>query len=198
MVAHEFKSAIVQNDRLLPGIHGLRGLAALAVALYHLNHLAGVAPPDYCKFIGRDFGFSVHLFYIVSAFSLTYSTGPRTGHPNWIPEYFIKRFFRIAPLFYLITAFEIVRQAAAGKIITDFKTILLNVTFTFGFVPFSGMVWGGMVGGRRNDVLRNFPRAYPDNPDAQVRPGVPSRKRDNKLFHAIGATHTALNVGSAS
>ena len=66
--AQEFKSAIVQKDRLLPGIHGLRGIAALAVVLYHSQHLGGSTPPDFFKFIGRDFGYSVHLFFILSAF----------------------------------------------------------------------------------------------------------------------------------
>jgi len=144
MTAHEFKSVIVQKGQLLPGIHGLRGFAALAVVLYHVIHLAGIVPPDFFKFIGRDFGYSVHLFFILSAFSLYHSTESRTNHPNWLPEYLIKRFFRIAPLFYCIIAFIIIRQAMkASKVVADFDSILLNFTFTFGFVPFSGFVWGG-------------------------------------------------------
>jgi peptidoglycan/LPS O-acetylase OafA/YrhL len=144
MMAHEFKSSIVQTDRLLPGIHGLRGLAALAVAVYHSQHLGGIMPPDLFEFIGRDFKYSVHLFFILSAFSLYYSTEPRIEHHNWLVDYFLKRFFRIAPLFYSIIAFEIGRQIVlAGRVMTDFNTILLNVTFTFGFVPFSSFIWGG-------------------------------------------------------
>ena len=140
----EFNSILVQKDRLLPGIHGLRGLAALAVVLYHTVHLVGITPPDFLEFIGRDFGYSVHLFFILSAFSLYYSTESLTNRPNWIPEYFLKRFFRIAPLFYFVIALEIARQIVfARRIVTDFNSILLNMTFTFGFVPFSGFVWGG-------------------------------------------------------
>jgi len=144
VTGQEFKSEIVQKGRLLPGIHGLRGLAATAVVLYHVVNFAGIAPPDFFKFIGRDFGYSVHLFFILSAFSLYHSTESRTNHPNWIPEYLIKRFFRIAPLFYCMIAFIIIRQAMkASKVVADFDTILLNFTFTFGFVPFSGFVWAG-------------------------------------------------------
>lgn len=136
-------SAIVRDSRLLPGIHGLRGIAALAVVLYHLHHLAGLDVPVFFRFIGRDFGYSVHLFFILSAFSLMHSTEPRLNQPRWVDEYLIKRFFRIAPLFYCILFFELARQAVFGGIRMDFHAILLNLSFTFGFVPFSGFVWGG-------------------------------------------------------
>ena len=144
MTAHEFKSEIVQKGRLLPGIHGLRGLAALAVILYHVTHIVGIAPSDFFKFVGRDLGYSVHFFFILSAFSLCHSTASRTNHPNWLLEYLIKRFFRIAPLFYCMIAFIIIRETIkAGRFVTDIDSILLNLTFTFGFVPFSGFVWAG-------------------------------------------------------
>ncbi|MEW6512984.1 MAG: acyltransferase [Pseudomonadota bacterium] len=136
-------SKIVQNVQLLPGIHGLRGIAALAVVLFHLQHLAGLDVPHVFAFIGRDLGYSVHLFFILSAFSLMHSTESKVHHQRWVHEYFIKRFFRIAPLFYFIILFELARQALFGGVVEDFSSILLNLTFTFGFVPFSGFVWGG-------------------------------------------------------
>ncbi len=142
----EFKSAIVKQSRLLPGIHGLRGLAALSVVLYHLQLLGGIVPSSVFKFIGRDFGFSVHLFFILSAFSLMYSTDPRISHRNWISAYFVKRFFRIAPLFYLIVAFQLARQISQAGAVFNINHLFLNLTFTFGFVPFSHsqfFIWGG-------------------------------------------------------
>jgi peptidoglycan/LPS O-acetylase OafA/YrhL len=135
-----FNSALVQKERLLPGIHGLRGVAALAVVLFHLIHIGEIKPPSLFSFIGRDFGYSVPLFFIVSAFSLMYSTEQRVNAHNWLITYFIKRFFRIAPLFYLILFFLFVFGLTGDNNIA--KTIL-NITFTFGFMPSSGMVWGG-------------------------------------------------------
>lgn len=143
MSSQSFNSALVQKGLLLPGIHGLRGIAALAVVLFHLQHIGRVDPPAFFSFIGRDFGYSVHLFFIVSAFSLMHSTERRTDHAGWVAEYFLKRFFRIAPLFYLIIGFELARQFTRGGIRVDAADILMNFTFTFGFVPFSGFVWGG-------------------------------------------------------
>ena len=138
MLAQEFKSAIVQKGRLLPGIHGLRGIAALAVVLYHLIHIAGIKPPAIFDFIRRDFGFSVHLFFILSAYSLMYSTESKSNQPNWLADYFIKRFFRIAPLFYLMVIFFVIFFGYRNV-----NNIILNLTFTFGFAPHTGFVWGG-------------------------------------------------------
>lgn len=142
MSSSSIESNVVKG-RLLPGIHGLRGIAAISVVLYHLKHIAGIDLPAFFSFISRDFGYSVHLFYIVSAFSLMYSTEDRVGKGDWVYEYFVKRFFRIAPLFYFMIAFELCRQLTHGKISSSLTDIFLNVTFTFGFVPFSGFVWGG-------------------------------------------------------
>lgn len=135
---HEFNSNLVQKERLLPGIHGLRGIAALAVVLYHLIHIADIKPPVMFDFIGRDFGFSVHLFFILSAYSLMYSTESKVSQPNWLTDYFIKRFFRIAPLFYLMIIFFVVVFGYHNV-----NNIILNLTFTFGFAPPTGFVWGG-------------------------------------------------------
>ena len=140
----EFQSKIIQKKRLLPGIHGLRGIAATAVVFYHLVHLSKLGPPALFDFIGRDFGYSVHLFFVVSAFSLYYSTNSKIERAQWVPGYFARRLFRIAPLFYLLVAFQLFRQLwFGGAISTSTNDILLNLTFAFGFVPFTGIVWGG-------------------------------------------------------
>lgn len=69
----QFNSTLVQDGRLLPGIHGLRGIAAIAVVFFHLVHVGGLNPPTSFQFIGRDFGYGVHLFHtqriLVDAFN---------------------------------------------------------------------------------------------------------------------------------
>jgi len=141
---NNFSSSIVQREQLLPGIHGLRGVAALAVVLFHLHHLVNIAPPVFFHFIGKYFGYSVHLFFILSAFSLSHSLSTKGFYPNWIIAYLLKRFFRIAPLFYFIAIIELCRQLInTGNISTPINQIILNFSFAFGLVPFQGIVWGG-------------------------------------------------------
>lgn len=143
MGAKDFKSSIVQKDRLLPGIHGLRGVAALAIVLFHLIHLADINPPAMFSFIGRGFGYAVHLFFILSAYSLMHSTESQVSRENWVKYYFIKRFFRIAPLFYSMIIFFMACGLFPLNNLKDFNNLLLNLTFTFGFAPETGILWGG-------------------------------------------------------
>lgn len=139
-----FKSATIPLDRLLPGIHGLRGIAALSVVLFHLVHIGNIAVPSAFAFIASDFGKGVHLFFVLSAFSLMHSTEHTMHRPTWATEYFVKRFFRIAPLFYCILAgmvlWPVIKHHAP---MVNLQTLLLNLTFTFGFAPWSGIVWAG-------------------------------------------------------
>ena len=142
--AKRFISANIPADRLLPGVHGLRGIAAIAVVLFHLVHLVKINPPDAFHFIAADFGKGVHLFFVISAFSLMHSTANTINCPDWLRIYFLKRFFRIAPLFYAIMAgmmlWPFLRHGAWGQ---NFETAILNLTFTFGLAPWTGIVWAG-------------------------------------------------------
>ena len=140
---YKIDSNLVARDRLLPGIHGLRGIAALAVVFYHLVHIGGVKPPAVFEFIARDFGYSVHLFFILSAFSLMHSTSGTLSRPDWLVRYFTKRFFRIAPLFYaLIVVMFCSQYVGVGRITTSLNTLLMSLSFSFGVMPLAGIVWG--------------------------------------------------------
>ncbi len=66
------------------------------------------------------------------------------SRPRWADEYFVKRFFRIAPLYYCLMAGMILWPAVkSGAWSVDFQALLLNLTFTFGFAPWKGIVWAG-------------------------------------------------------
>ncbi|WP_171185515.1 acyltransferase [Ruegeria sp. HKCCC2117] len=128
----------------MPALLGLRGLAAVSVVLFHINRQIKIDVPDWLWFVTTHFGHGVFLFFVLSAFSLSYTNVRRIGQPNWLVQYAIKRFFRIAPLFYAVLASELLRQyLSAGRIVSPDWQIFANITFTFGLVPHASMVWAG-------------------------------------------------------
>lgn len=140
-----FSSPTISRRRLLPGVHGLRGIAALSIVAFHLIHLSGIQAPFGWRFIGENFGLSVHLFFIISAFSLLYSHENSDQTQGWLVRYYTKRFFRIAPLFYLLLLYYIfVFYAYHVPREIDIHEIITNFTFAMNFTgrPES-LVWAG-------------------------------------------------------
>jgi peptidoglycan/LPS O-acetylase OafA/YrhL len=84
-------------------------------------------------FIKAHFGLAVPLFFGVSAFSLMYSTRIYSDRPNWIKTFLTKRFFRIAPLFYIMLALSILLKFNGPM--TDRYEIFLNILFGYNLVP---------------------------------------------------------------
>lgn len=82
-------------------IDSLRGLAILGVILVHSGQVSGNLPM-YLKNITDQGARGVQLFFMLSALTLFISLSRRK---TTILEFFIKRFFRIAPLFYLAIIF---------------------------------------------------------------------------------------------
>ncbi|HEX3060186.1 MAG TPA: acyltransferase family protein, partial [Usitatibacter sp.] len=121
----------------LEGLHGIRGLAAATVAFFHLTVIGGLAPPSLVAPVVAHFYLAVHVFFVLSAFALAYSA---TQSPTGYGEYLVKRFFRIAPLFYVLVAWAIYR---GGR--PDWATLAANLTFTFNLVPgmHLSLVWAG-------------------------------------------------------
>ena len=123
----------------LPGIYGLRFIAALMVIVFHLRDVAQVPPPyAYDRYLACGVG----LFFIISAFSLSYSTSKYLSQSDWIRTFALKRFFRIAPLFYVICLLEMYLQFTGPFHLSD---VVLTVLFIFIFFPDlqGSLVWAG-------------------------------------------------------
>jgi peptidoglycan/LPS O-acetylase OafA/YrhL len=130
-------------QKFLPGIHGLRAVAALSVLLFH--QAPNLSVPEFAGFIKSYGGMGVQLFFALSAFSLAHSTHDRMQQTGWVRSFALRRFFRIAPLFYAaIICFLIYDYLVWGKIHT-LSEIVLNVFFLHGFVPgvHESIVWAG-------------------------------------------------------
>lgn len=116
------------KDQRVHGLDALRGIAASAVVFVHAVqiHPLGV---DYKNWGIDYFSMGVPLFFLISAMSmsLAYSKGVS---PDRIWAYALRRFFRIAPLFYLMLCAWLYIGVQ-----TETGTIIRNMTFLFGFVP---------------------------------------------------------------
>jgi peptidoglycan/LPS O-acetylase OafA/YrhL len=124
-------------------IAALRGFAALYVFLFHLVYYPGLPLPVWTGNFIRAGGTGVTLFFIISAFTLSLSMRGQTSKPGATTRFYIRRFFRIAPLFYSWLAATWVIGMLQGDWTYSWKDVLLNIFFGFNFVPGrdDGIVW---------------------------------------------------------
>lgn len=82
---------------MLKSIHYTRGFAALLIVMFHYSFMyIGKVEPFNRIFLNGGFG--VDLFFLISGFIITYVTA-KSGR---VSSFFVKRFFRIYPLFLFI------------------------------------------------------------------------------------------------
>lgn len=148
-----------QNTNLkiehLPWLDGLRGTAALWVLLSHVQILSGLKSIPLLSW--GDL--AVDLFMMLSGFLMAHHYYLRQHIEPWTATatfytFWVRRFFRIAPLYYVLlavalllghwlgdyrTAISSVWPATATPIVRyqdqSILNILAHVTFTFGFMP---------------------------------------------------------------
>jgi len=124
-------------------LDSLRGLAAVYVVFYHMTLLPDphLMVPHWASMIVLNGGTAVTLFFIVSAFSLCYAM-QRHAHET-IYDFYVRRFFRIAPLFYTCIIFYIIRDYFYYHALHTPLEIAASVFFVFNFFPGheTGFVW---------------------------------------------------------
>ena len=96
-------------------IDALRGIAIIMVMMVHTSHR--VAPgKGLASDIMTNGGKGVQLFYIISALTLCFSLRSRKQKESkYILYFFIRRFFRIAPLFYVAMFFYLYLYNVGGN-----------------------------------------------------------------------------------
>lgn len=127
----------------------LDALRCFAIIYVVVSHLTLIPQPNLliphwiAPFIinGGDAG--VSLFFVLSAFSLSYSMDARSGETMLIRNFYIRRFFRIAPLFYILMVLYWIRDAVAFGVFHPVSEVLVNASLLFNLVPscITGFVW---------------------------------------------------------
>ncbi len=121
-------------------IDALRGIAILLVILVHTGQKI-IGLPQWGKSITDAGQFGVQLFFIVSAMTLfmSYEQREKKDGKNTRKFFFIRRIFRILPLFYVALAFFSVLYAFQG-IKVKVSDIILSATFLNNFDMFGASI----------------------------------------------------------
>jgi peptidoglycan/LPS O-acetylase OafA/YrhL len=134
-------------------IDALRGLAILAVLIIHTGQFGDNThlPTMFAAFVNKGI-YGVQLFFFISAFTLFLSVNARfEKEKHFTGNFFIRRFFRIAPVFYLAIIYYLWQNGMGngfwlgddGRVTT--ANIVSNFFFVQGFKPswINSIVTGG-------------------------------------------------------
>jgi peptidoglycan/LPS O-acetylase OafA/YrhL len=171
-----------QSEQRLAFLDSLRGLAAIYVVLFHMMLVPSphLAVPDWISqfvIFGRS---GVTLFFVISAFSLCLTMPGSYEKPD-LRTFYIRRFFRITPLFYFMIVVALARDYFCYGVRHPFLSILSSFSFLFNFTPqwHEGIVWASWTIGVEMIFYVFFPIFY---------------KTSAKLTKIIGALLTFLIV----
>lgn len=123
----------------------LRGLLALGVAVYHLSVWFDLWPSGSGPNIAaaRVGNYSVSAFFVLSGFLLFRTAPLERLRKEGLGRFWLRRFLRLAPLFYLAVALNLAFRLGMGPE-PSLRFLLENLTLTFGaFHPNHALVTGG-------------------------------------------------------
>lgn len=125
------------------GLDSLRGIAPLLLVVLHVKGIPKLEVSDEIGRIVGFFGAGVPLFYALSAFSLMVGYHEKLQSPGGLLHFYIRRIFRILPLFYTLLVFWVFVRKFYFNAETNFFLMSLNYLCVFGLIPGQqeGLVW---------------------------------------------------------
>jgi len=123
----------------------LRGILALCVAVYHLSVWFDLTHSGSGQnmALAKLGNYGVSAFFVLSGFLLFRTTSWTRIQREGVWRFWFRRFLRLAPVFYLACALNVVFHLGMGPDPTA-RFLLENVTLTFGaFHPNHALVTGG-------------------------------------------------------
>ena len=140
----------------------IRALAAIGVVIFHLPSVAQVqfTLPFDPKVYNLANG--VPLFFVLSGYLLTVLMQKNDRHYAPVTAFYIKRFFRIAPLFYAVIAITIFRNMTLGREFPATSALIANVSLLFNLTPYyaDSLVFAGWTIGVEILFYLLFPIIY--------------------------------------
>ncbi len=133
-------------------IDAIRGLAIIGVVAVHASNYGIFKASEMTTRIINHGARGVQLFFLASAFTLFYSFENRINkEKSYIKNFFIRRFFRIAPLYYIGIIYYLIQDGLGPKETLGDSTgisllnILSNFSFSHGINPYwiNSVVPGG-------------------------------------------------------
>ena len=129
---NRLNSNLSLENKKLDYVDAIRGIAATGIIIHHTPREYLSESVNALLLLGAG---GVPLFFILSAYTLFLSFDKRTRNElSPIRNYFIRRFFRIAPLFYILIFYFLWEKHYLG-IQVPLNTILATLSFTFGLHP---------------------------------------------------------------
>jgi peptidoglycan/LPS O-acetylase OafA/YrhL len=124
-------------------IDALRGLAVLSVIWFHchLHHYSNPAYYSIMDVLGSPAALGVQLFYVLSAFTLFMSMNKQGVSPGTNRRFALRRFFRIAPLYYLAMLYYVWQKTDtsglnfASELALNASGLMTNALFLHGLSP---------------------------------------------------------------
>ncbi|SCW62997.1 MULTISPECIES: acyltransferase [unclassified Pseudomonas] len=111
----------------------MRGLLALCVMFYHFMSWS-IGTPDSSTTLGRLGVYAVSTFYIISGISLYLAYSDLKFSRQNLLTYVTKRFFRIAPLYWIATLLTgLYLYLATQNFTINWEKYISNLTLTFGY-----------------------------------------------------------------
>ena len=126
----------IKADRLY-SVDALRGFAALYVLVYHVvlmpDPKLSLPPWVHPLILNGDSG--VTLFFVISAFTLCYTLRARNWETRLTLKFYLRRFFRIVPLYYTWLVFMALRAWGLSDVLHHKRELIIYLGFGFNFVP---------------------------------------------------------------
>lgn len=126
-----------RDGTYLNGIQILRFVAALAVVLAHIQHeiVKSGLFTNFRPFDLIDGGFGVDIFFVISGFIMLHVSKDKFGKSGASVDFIMRRFLRIAPLYYIATLLTLVAILLIDRASINNTITLIHVLGSFLFFP---------------------------------------------------------------